>query len=85
MNPGILSYAICEPCRSARDVGAVAVAVRGWWQPIQGEALPNPATPAISRFELLVLGEDALQMHEDWWHRRQLCILIIQCVFAGLP
>lgn len=65
MDPGILGDAKCEPCRSARDVGAMAIAVRGWRLPIQGKALPNSAAPAISGPKLLVLGINALQKHAE--------------------
>lgn len=36
---GILGHTISQPCCSARDVRAVAVAICGWRLPVQREAL----------------------------------------------
>ncbi len=67
MDPGILGHAICEACRSARDMSAMTIAVCGRRQPVQRKALPDSATTAVSRLKLLMLGVDALQSrrHHD--------------------
>ena len=61
MDPGILGNAICKPCCGTRDVGAMAIAVCAWRQPIQREALPHSCALAISCQKLLMLSVDALQ------------------------
>ena len=61
MNPGVLGDAICAPCCRAGDVGAMAVAVRAWRQPIQRKPLPHSCALAIGCQEVLMLGIDTLQ------------------------
>ena len=72
MYEGILGHPVCQPGCSPTDVGAMAVAVCCRGQPIQREALANPAAAAICCQELYMLSIDALRAVD--------CSAIVWCI-----
>ena len=74
MNEGILGHSVCQPCCSPADVGAMAIAVCRSGQPIQREALANPAAATVRGQKLHMLGIDALQVED--------CSAIVWCLAA---